>query len=585
MKSYIKYIPWKFLPFLFVVAVWLVLVVNNYNLLYIIQDFSPLPDLKYSIFHPGGLREYVGDWLTQLFYYPWLGGTVMALMWMGSVFAVVKAFRLNGPWSLLSVIPVFALLTSITELGYWTFCLKAPSYWFGPTVGLLCVSLMLWLYNSLPARWRYVALALWILVGYPVLGWYATLGTVLMLISTEYKPVKQAVSILLALLLPCIVLFFVYHDALHIHWREPMLLYGFHHLVNPEASSRLLEVPFWVMAVSLVVMALIARVTKVHDSRLASWCISLPLFALALYATSMMQYRNQNFRHELVMLRYLEEGRWDDILQTMSNLQRHPTREMVLMKDVALAHQGRLGDAAFSYDYRGVRPEMNIDLPIHMAHSAAPYFYYWLGLPNFAFVWCMEDNIEYGLSPYFLKLMYRCSLANGEKHTAEKYRALLSKTLFYSDFHVSASELQSVHLFMTGHDNLTNDRGFSESFLMDRLSHERFSNAKAQQVAVYYAMLMRNGDAFKQAVSRLDSLSHSKSLPVHFREAQALFASRDSSVVVDDAMRSAYGNYCQTVEQHVSMGEPQESIGKSLYSEFGNTYWWYYDFYTNNKTY
>jgi len=82
---------------------WFVLVIQHGELLYAIQDFSPWLGtsdyLHQYIGHPGGLREWAGDYLTQLFYYPWLGASVMILCWALSVWSLLKANRLEGKHS------------------------------------------------------------------------------------------------------------------------------------------------------------------------------------------------------------------------------------------------------------------------------------------------------------------------------------------------------------------------------------------------------------------------------------------------------------------------------------------------------
>ena len=52
---------------------WMTLVFGHGELLYAIQDFNPFLGtstfFRETISHPGGLREWTGGWLTQLFYY------------------------------------------------------------------------------------------------------------------------------------------------------------------------------------------------------------------------------------------------------------------------------------------------------------------------------------------------------------------------------------------------------------------------------------------------------------------------------------------------------------------------------------
>ena len=70
---------------------------------------------------PFGLMQYVGAWLTQLFFYPALGAGVLVAIWMFIFLVGTKAFWLQGSASALMLLPVACLLTSIVDLGYWVY--------------------------------------------------------------------------------------------------------------------------------------------------------------------------------------------------------------------------------------------------------------------------------------------------------------------------------------------------------------------------------------------------------------------------------------------------------------------------------
>lgn len=567
---------------------WCTLAVGNADLLYTAQDFNPWLGTdaywKQMIGHPGGLREWLGGWCTQFFYYPTLGATLLVCCWGLTAWCFCRANRLEGLWSGLAFIPVLALLATTTQLGYWIFCLKSPSYWFGPTLGILAVAFGQYLYSLLRReRYRLLFLFVWNLFSIPLLGWYGTLGLGILLLSSPWRTsLKAWLSRVGMIVLPLMAVGLWYHDSPSLHWHEPLLLYGLHHFIIPEASTPLLEMPFQVMAGSVLLLPLAGRLTK-RLPWLGYVALLLPFAATAL--GNMLNYRNYNFHTELKMLRAMDEGRWDDVLKPMYDTPQYPTREMVLMADVALAQEGRLGNEAFCIDYTGIRPAMNIDLPIHMAHSASPNIYYWLGLPNYAFMWCQEDNIEYGLSPYFLRLMYRSAIANNELETARKYRQLLNTLWFHRDYEVSAEETARVRRFMTQKDEVTNDRGYCEIYLTDRLCQEQYDTADEQQLAVHFAMLRRSRTDFARTLLHYIELrGEDQSLPRHFQEAALLFGLAEG-LHIDSSISTVYESYRQQIEGAAQFGNDPQQLGKQLWNRFGHTYWWYYDFYTLNKTY
>lgn len=579
--------------------VWSVLVVQNGDLLYTIQDFSPWLGTKayflQSVTHPGGLREWVGDWLTQFFYYPLLGGNIMVVMWTVSSILMVKACRLSHGYELLSLIPVLALLASITQLGYWIFCLKTASYWFGSTVGFLFVSIVCYLYSRVNHLGRCITLSLWMLIGFYALGWMASLGVILLFLLTPWRQgVKRWSQLLIPFVMVSIAVLSYFSKSVGTHWRLPLLWYGFPHVIIYEASSSLLDVAPYVMTCSLALLPLVTRIQRFSFAQKWSLLISVLLVSISLYGANMLNYRNENFHAELRMMRSMEQGDWKELLRIMRNVKRKPTREMVMMKDVALAQRGELDRYAFDYDIRGVKPAMVFNLPIHMVHSAAPTMYYWLGMPNYAYMWCMENYIEYGLSPHWLRLFYKSAVVNGEYEVARKYKSLLQTTLFHKDVEVSEAECNSVRRFMTGHNHLDNDGGYSESLIMRLLSQEEYDTVEGQEIALHYAMLMRDAEGFMKALDHyVDLIGSDQDLPAVYQQALLLFATQltddDQTQMADlpvsQSIRDFFDRYRREISFDMQRPVPTEVIGDSHYPVYGKTYWWYYDFYINSKTY
>ena len=91
----------------------------NQEVLYTAHDRSEFlfgaPFFHTLLSKPFGLMQYVGAWLTQLFYYPALGSTVLVAIWILIFYVGVKAFRLQGSASALMLLPVACLLTSVTD--------------------------------------------------------------------------------------------------------------------------------------------------------------------------------------------------------------------------------------------------------------------------------------------------------------------------------------------------------------------------------------------------------------------------------------------------------------------------------------
>ncbi|MDO4496569.1 MAG: DUF6057 family protein, partial [Bacteroidales bacterium] len=244
---------------------WLVLYVQQGELLYAIHNFSPCDA---SFYHPGGVREWVGEWLTQLCHYPILGASVYVMLWGMSALFFNFAFGLKGYWLLWPMIAVLSLLASITDLGYWLFCLKAPSYWMGPTFGMFCTAFLVWTstkFSEVSNKMAWAIPGLYLLLFMPLLGWYGTVVALLILLLPSLKrPLKVWVLSVVALLMSVLLLVGIFAHSSTVHWREPLLWYGWHRLQNPEAGSTLLEMPFWIMACSLMLLPVVSRLQHFH---------------------------------------------------------------------------------------------------------------------------------------------------------------------------------------------------------------------------------------------------------------------------------------------------------------------------------
>lgn len=129
----------------FIVLVWIRLVVWNSDVLFEAQDqsFWQPGSLYFSqmMQEPGGWFCWAGQYLTQYFYYPALGASLLILLWLAMAFLLMWGCRL--PWYLcwLAFVPAMLLLWAETSLGYWIYVSKIPDWWFAPTLFVLTVSL------------------------------------------------------------------------------------------------------------------------------------------------------------------------------------------------------------------------------------------------------------------------------------------------------------------------------------------------------------------------------------------------------------------------------------------------------------
>lgn len=191
-----------------------------------------------------------------------------------------------------------------------------------------------------------------------------------------------------------------------------------------DQSDNFMHIAYYVLAAVLL--------AQLATRWIPRW-LPVVIVAVLVVAGSMMNYRNECFLAELRMQQEAEQGQWQTMVDEVASCKRTPTRQMVLLRDMALLHMGQLADTA-SYTCDGVRPEMLHGPQIHMAFTGGPILYYTSGYVNDAYRWLMENGVEYGFSPRRLRMMLRCALVNHEWKLARKYVRLLRLTWFNGSF-------------------------------------------------------------------------------------------------------------------------------------------------------
>lgn len=141
--------------------------------------------------YPGGGASWLGTFLTQFFYYPWLGTAILITLWFVICLLAAWIYRLRGPWVWLTSLIPLALMACFVQTGYWVYYQKLQGHLFVPTVGVLFALLTLAVQRLLDAHlpskaslWcRLGWMALVCIAGYPLFGAWALGATALLGLS------------------------------------------------------------------------------------------------------------------------------------------------------------------------------------------------------------------------------------------------------------------------------------------------------------------------------------------------------------------------------------------------------------------
>ena len=132
----------------FIALAYLLLPVMNADYLYTIQDnnvfISGHTFMMETVQHEGGWLAWVARYLTQFFYYPWLGSTILILLWVVIYWVTIWMCGLKDKWSFLALIIPVLLLYHLLDYGYWIYYAKTPGFPFRTTILVLLCLLYTW---------------------------------------------------------------------------------------------------------------------------------------------------------------------------------------------------------------------------------------------------------------------------------------------------------------------------------------------------------------------------------------------------------------------------------------------------------
>lgn len=500
----------------------------------------------------GGFWSWMGSFFTQFFHYPVLGAAMLVGLWTATYYLIADAFRLKGYRRLLAWIPVFAMLVSVLELGYWLFYIKMPGYWFSQSLSLFAAVLITWILSRLSA-----------LVTKKNLAWLFFL--------TAYFAVGQ---------------------------RFPVFQYR-------NYANHFMQIPFVVAPLSIVLLPL-AQYVKVKIGR--QWMkhtaagIYLAVLCLTVYMASC---RCSNYHSELRMIHALDECRWDDVLKEAKEAKR-PTNLMVMYKNIALMHTNQLTDM-FRVNNCGHLPQVNDSLRVFTAQLGSSMIYYQFGQINFSHRWAIENMVEYGLRVWNLKMLIRCAIMNREFDAAAKYLTLMNSTTVFKswarerspmltsqDRLTSSAEFKAIEPLLGDEgDHLDIDDSMSEKWILNHYSDLIMQHPSSKLENLIICTSLWTNDEYAFCIHFYNYVNNHKgqAVPELYQQAAIMLCNAESSPVTlnnfpfDEMIQSRYNNFCTEYQQLMQQGFDAKQIGQKMRKAYGDTYWWYYYFYTDFTIY
>ena len=461
---------------------------------------------------PGGLADYISEFLVQFYYMPVLGGAIIALLLMGiqtAVWGLMKQYgaRHDFPGYLLSFLPSIALWCAMGD----------QNVLLSFVVALFGALVIGWIHNRFHNRLVKVvfelvstALVYWLLG--PVVFLYAVL-----MIGDTLKNAKQKGNVFSGIGYSAVILILTIAWILLTTQTLQYPLYrifaGLNYYRYPGAISPL---PFVVMVWAVVIpfLGMIPCHRKSLQKLQQSKVVIVLSYVLVIVASWFgIKTSFDEMTYELIDYDFLvRTEQWDKIIE---KAEKKPatTPLGVSCVNLALSQKGMLADRLFEFYQNGgegLFPTFTRDM-ISPVSTAEIFFR--LGMVNDAerYMFEAQEAIpNYRKSARLTRRIIECDIINGNYKVAAKLLRRLQKTLFYSNWANQTMALLGNEKAINRHPiygKLRKYREKKQDFLfsdreMDQMLGLLFLNDNHNKMAYEYLMcyelLQRDMEKFMQ---------------------------------------------------------------------------------------
>ena len=473
----------------------------------------------------GGMADYIGEFLTQFYYYPWLGAVVIALLFVGLYLLISSTSR----HCIIACIPLALLLWHMGDENVLL------SYVVALSAALLVAQLM----RRVP-QWADVVMV-------PLFYW---LFGPMVLLYGALRVVRKGWRGLWILAWAVCVEFIAYFTMLGQWPIETVLLTMCYYRTPMQNPVLQMVIP--------VVIVLVLLIPAIRQKTVRRLFAVAQLLVLAVLCYGAVTIGFDLDKYELIRQDYLiRNERWGEVIEHAQRYQvRTPFSSVSVNLSLAMTRQ--LADRMFSFYQSGtdalIMPrlrDMTSDLP-----SAEAFWR--LGMVNSAqrYMFDIQESILNGKkSGRCTQRIAECMIVNGHYTPARKHLALLKKTLFYCSWALKAEQIMSKEAWVNTHPvwgKLRKLRYRSDMLYsypeLEKMLGLLFVNNPENKMALDYMMgqLLLNGNVhdFMQYMSWVQQYGGYSSMPVGYRDAVNCIQQQGR------VTGSPYANYVRQMQIH-----------------------------------
>lgn len=531
---------------------------------------------------PGGLLEYAGNFLTQVYNYRIAGVLLFSLLLILSWFVVrrmnTKMSEDAGNHPVVTLLPFFLLLFS--QCGF--------NHYIHYTTGYLG-AISFFLIND-PGKGKRSRLLFPVMFAsaFYLLGSFAFIyaGIFLMRIITIERG-GSAYIIALVTAITCFGIFYLYRElfflqpagTLHVY---PLLISG-----TGRLPLFLLLLALYTILSPWILKMFTHSDPERHFYEIFTVTGFLAALGIALILVSLQ--RSSPLSKSTALAENVARENWDEIIKTHQRSEKPDLTEQYCYH-LALSNKDLLCEKLF-FARKGFGVE-SLTLPRNDEYlDMSIPFYYSIGLISEAHHLAYESMVKYGYRPATIKTLVKTNLINGHYRVAERYLNVMDKTILYKEWARKYKEM------LIDTSLIRSDADLGEKLRLLPKNDFFIRSDDDQNIELFVASNPGNRKAFEYKMARLlfqkDVVSivyeirkmysmGYRSIPVHIEEAILQYQGTNGFVpdtgglTVSSKTGLKFAEYNNTLEVNRYMDRSQ--LKNVMKKEWGQTYWYYYQF-------
>ncbi len=375
--------------------------------------------LQEHLSQPGGFLIYLAELQTSLYFYPFIGATLVLLEICGIIFLLQKIGKVVSG-RMLYFLPFF--------MGITLFFLQTNyRYSASNNLGIL-IQLFIFYQVINRSKRNYLWLGTSLV---PVLYFFFGSFFVVFTVPFSIWLIQKREWIKLVISLALVALFFfIGKEYLFFQTTETLFKYPF------TAKNIGGQMPLFSGMIATIV--LFPAIVKFNSEKITGITIKnirliqlTPLLVIAVCAFLVVQKIDTKNAHYFKSEKLFLEGRFEQLITLNTKFPSKNTLTAFL-NNLALAESGHLADSFYRFPQspEGATLFLKWEM-IGEVLKRGGYFYYTIGMINEAQRWAYEYMVMKGYSPETLKMLIKTDLIKGKYKIAEKYISILEKSIFY----------------------------------------------------------------------------------------------------------------------------------------------------------